>query len=41
MRDLLDTFIALWAVTGSVKLAAEAVEVILDAKDVFVSASSM
>lgn len=41
MRVLLDTHIALWAVTGSGKLALEAVKAILDADEVFVSAASV
>lgn len=41
MRILLDTHIALWAVTGSAKLAPEAVKTILDADEVFVSAASV
>ena len=41
MRVLLDTHIALWAVTGSRKLAPEAVKAILDADEVFVSAASV
>ena len=41
MRVLLDTHIALWAVTGSGKLTPEAVKAILDADEVFVSAASV
>ncbi len=41
MRILLDTHIALWAVTGSEKLAAEAAQVILGAEQVFVSVASV
>ena len=41
MRILLDTHIALWAVTGSSRLAPKAQAVILDAEEVFVSAASL
>ena len=41
MRILLDTHIALWAVTGSSRLAPKAQAVILDAQEVFVSAASL
>ena len=41
MRILLDTHIALWAVTGSAQLAPEAVQAILAADEVFVSTASL
>ncbi len=41
MRILLDTHIALWAVTGSARLPHEAGEAILAAEAVFVSAASV
>ena len=41
MRVLLDTHIALWAVIGSGKLSPRAVQAILDADEVFVSAASV
>ncbi len=41
MRILLDTHIALWAVTGSPRLAAEAVDAILAAEEVFVSTATL
>ena len=40
MRILLDTHIALWAVTGYASLSKPAKEAILDADDVFVSVAS-
>ena len=41
MRILLDTHIALWAVTGSSRLAPKTQAGILDAEEVFVSAASL
>ena len=40
MRILLDTHIALWAVTGHASLSKQARDTILDADEVFVSAAS-
>ena len=40
MRVLLDTHIALWAVTGHASLSKQAKAIILDADDVFVSVAS-
>ena len=40
MRILLDTHIALWAVTGHASLSKQAKDTILDADDVFVSVAS-
>ena len=40
MRILLDTHIALWAVTGHPSLSKQAKDLILDADDVFVSVAS-
>lgn len=40
MRILLDTHIALWAVTGHASLSKQARETILDADEVFVSVAS-
>ena len=40
MRILLDTHIALWAVTGHASLSKQAKNTILDADEVFVSAAS-
>ena len=41
MRILLDTHIALWAVTGSRRLSRKSQQVILDADEVFVSAATL
>lgn len=41
MRILLDTHIALWAVTGNAQLAAQAVQAIVAADEVFVSTASL
>ena len=41
MRILLDTHIALWAVTGNAHLAPQAVQAILAADEVFVSTASL
>ncbi|MEO7854127.1 MAG: type II toxin-antitoxin system VapC family toxin [Rubrivivax sp.] len=41
MRLLLDTHIALWAVTGSMRLSHKAKQIILDADEVHVSAATL
>lgn len=41
MRILLDTHIALWAVTGNAQLGPQAVQAILAADEVFVSTASL
>ena len=41
MRILLDTHIALWAVTGSRRLSRESRQIILDADEVHVSAATL
>lgn len=41
MRVLLDTHIALWAVTGSARLSALASRLVMQADEVFVSAASV
>ena len=41
MRILLDTHIALWAVTGNAQLAPQAVQAIVAADEVFVSTASL
>lgn len=41
MRLLLDTHVALWAVTASERLSARAAALILEADEVFVSAASL
>lgn len=41
MRVLLDTHIALWAIAGSTRLSPQAQDAILEADEVFVSATSL